>query len=337
MDDVYAEMRKPAHRRAFRFGLGSVLSCVAALAILSGCGKSSPAGDKKEDTGSQTGVTLTPEQVKSLGITTTPARTATFRRSISGYGVVVALDTIAQADADIASASAAAAQSAAAAARARALSTGDEAAVSQEVVEAAQSKAAADQAALGLAERKFQAVFGLDGPWKTPAQRKAAITKLAGGKAVLVRVTFPLGALGGRRPQEITVARLGDTTQSWSSRTIWQAPADPSFPGSGYYCLLDGSNLTQNEHLTAAVRIGAEETGVWVPQSAALVGENSTWIYVEPQAGHFVRIQVDASRSDNGGLFVGRSMGVAPGERVVTGAVGLLFARETNPSTDAGD
>jgi hypothetical protein len=230
-----------------------------------------------------------------------------------------------------------AAQSAAAAARARSLSTGDEAAVSQEVVEAAQSKATADAAALALAEHKFQTVFGLNAPWKTPAQRKAAMARLAAGQDVLVRVTFPLGSLGGLQPREISIARIGNTTQSWTTRAIWDAPADPSLPGSGYYCLLEGSDLTQNEHLIASVQIGPQSTGIWVPQTAVLVGENSTWIYVEPDTGHFVRVQVNSGKPEKDGLFLDRSTGVAPNEKVVTGAAGLLLARETNPGTGSGD
>ncbi len=318
-------------------GLGTLLPCAIILVTLAACGQSAPTPDKKNDSDNQTGVTLTPEQVKALGIMTTPARTATYRRTVSGYGVVVALDTIAQADADIASAAAMAAQSAAAAARARSLSTGDEAAVSQEVVEAAQSKATADAAALALAEHKFQTVFGLNAPWKTPAQRKAAMAKLAAGRAVLVRVTFPLGSLGGLRPQEISVARIGTATQSWATQTIWDAPADPNLPGSGYYCLLEGTNLTQNEHLAASVQVGPQSTGVWVPQTAVLVGENSTWVYVEPDVGHFIRVQVDSGKPEKDGLFLDRRTGVAPNEKIVTGAAGLLLARETNPGTDGGN
>ena len=328
-------MAKRAYVPAARSG--AFWSSVAVALLLSGCGPSAPAADKKDDADSETGVTLTPEQIKGLGITTMPARSATYRQAVSGYGMVVALDTVAQADADIASASAAAAQSAAAAARARSLSTGEEAAVSQEVVEATQSKAAADQAALGLAERKFQSAFGLNAPWKSPAERKAVMAKLAAGRAVLVRVTFPLGSLGGHRPQKIAIARLGNATRNWTSHMIWDAPADASLPGSGYYCLLEGSDLAQNERLTASVNVGPESSGVWVPQAALLVGENSTWIYAQPQAGHFVRIQVDTSKADNGGLFLDRSAGVAPGERVVTGAAGLLLARELNPSSGSED
>lgn len=330
-------MRAIGKRFIRRRDLRAMLCCAAVFIPLAGCGKSSPPADKKDDNDTQAGVTLTPEQVKVLGIATAPARAATYRQTVTGYGVVVALDIVAQADAEIASASAAATQSAAAAARARSLSTGEEAAVSQEVVETAQSKAAADQAALGLAERKFQSAFGLDAPWKNAVERKAVMAKLASGRAVLVRVIFPLGSLGGLRPQEITVARLGNTSQNWTSRMIWAAPADANLPGIGFYCLVEGSSLAQNEHLTASVSVGPQSNGVWVPQAAVLVGENSTWVYVEPQTGHFVRVQIDPSRSQNGGIFLDGRTGIAPNEQVVTGAAGLLLAREINPATVSGD
>lgn len=312
-------------------------ACAVLLIVLAGCGKSDPAPEKKDDEAAQTGVSLTGEQVKSLGIATAPARTARYRRKLSGYGVVVALDTVAQADADMATASAAAAQSTAAANRARSLSTGDEAAVSKEVVEAAESKAAADRAALALARRKSQAVFGLHAPWRTPSERAAIMADLGAGRAVLLRITFPLGALGGMKPQKVAIARMGVGTTTWDSSRLWEAPADPNLPGQGFYCLLEGSDLAQSEHVTATVDVGPASTGVVIPMAAVLIGEDDTWAFVEPKAGHFEKVRIDTGRPEAGGYFIGAGSGIAPGEQVVTGSAGLLLAREANPSTDAGD
>lgn len=313
--------------------LGAVLACV--LLVLAGCDKKDDEGAKKPDSAAQSGVTLTEAQIKSLGITTTPAQAATWRREISGYGVVAALDTVAQSDSDVATASAAAAQSGAAASRARLLATGEEAAVSREVVEAANAKAAADQAALGLARRKSQAAFGLNAPWRTPAERTAVMNRLSAGKAVLVRVTFPLGALGGLKPQKITITRMGASAAAWESTTLWQAPADATLPGQGFYCLLEGSDLAQNEHVTAFVDVGPAATGALVPQSAVLMGESDTWVFTEPKPGHFEKVRIDTSKPLAGGYFIGA--GIAVGEQVVTGSAGLLLARESNPAPDAGD
>jgi hypothetical protein len=307
------------------------------LILLAGCGKSAAPPDKTEEKDAESGVTLTLDQAKSLGITTAPAQAATWRRKLSGYGVVVALDTIAQSDADVATASAAAAQSGAAAARARSLATGEEAAVSKEVVEAANAKASADQTALMLARRKYQAAFGLHAPWHGPADRNAIMAKLSTGKAVLIRVTFPLGLLGGLKPQQIAISRLGNAPAVWNSSLLWEAPADPSLPGQGFYCLLEGSDLAQNEHVTATVDVGGAMQGVLVPQAAVLIGESDTWAFVEPKAGHFEKVRIDTSKPLSGGYFVSGGTGIEPGQAVVNGSAGLLLAREANPATGAGD
>ena len=96
------------------------LRCLAALLLLAlaACGKQGgdekkPAAEKAE---AESGVSLKAEEIKSLGIATQPAQAASYRAAVSGYGVVVALDSFAQPDADVMTAQAAAAQSQAAAA-----------------------------------------------------------------------------------------------------------------------------------------------------------------------------------------------------------------------------
>src|SRR5947209_13826416 len=141
------------------------ISGLCLLLALGACGKQE--ADKKEaaeKSEAQSGVSLKPEEIKSLGIATQPAQAASYRTAVSGYGVVVALDTFAQLDADVLTAQAAAVQSQAAANRARSLATGEEAAVSREVVETANAKAAADDASLMLARRKAEASLGRGAP-----------------------------------------------------------------------------------------------------------------------------------------------------------------------------
>src|SRR5215467_8595933 len=97
---------------------GRILAALLLL-TLAACGKQDgeekkPAAEKSE---TETGVSLKAEEIKSLGIATQPAQAASYRAAVSGYGVVVALDSFAQLDADVTTAQAAAAQSQAAAAR----------------------------------------------------------------------------------------------------------------------------------------------------------------------------------------------------------------------------
>jgi hypothetical protein len=306
----------------------------AALLLLAvaACGKQDaeekkPAAEKAE---TETGVTLKAEEIKSLGITTQPAQAASYRATVSGYGVVVALDSFAQLDADVMTAQAAAAQSQAAAARARILATGEEAAVSREVVESANAKAAADDASLMLARRKAEASLGRGAP-----ALAALRARLASGASVLVRATFPLGTLGNEMPRQVQVTRLGAARQSWTARTVWDAPADPAFPGRGFYVLVDGSDLAQNEHVTVEVPVGAATAGVMVPADALVYGQNQAWAYLEPEPGKFRRVAVDPAKALAGGYFLPQGSGIQPGQAMVVQGAGLLLARELNPSTEA--
>ena len=306
----------------------------AALLLLCACGPSAQT-EKKEDADASEGVTLKAEEVKALGIAVASAQAAQYRNEIAGFGTVIALDTVAQSNAEFETASAAAAQSGAAAARAKSLGTGEEAAVSREVVEAAESKAAADQAALSLARRKADSAFGLHSPWQDSASRAAVMGRLASGKTVLVRVTFPLGALGGAVPQQISLTRLGNNSARWTANKVWEAPADPNLPGRGYYALVDGSDLAQNEHVIAGVATGAPQAGAVVPASALVLGEGEAWVYLQSEPGHYARARIETDKPFGNGYF--ESAGVTAGQKIVTSGAGLLYAHETNPSSGGGD
>lgn len=315
---------------------------LAALLMLCACGKSekdtqTDAADAPQKQQPATGVELTAQQAASLGITTATAKPAQYRAEASGYGTVVSLDVIAQADSDFLTAQAVAAQSRAAARRARYLFTDQGGAVSRESMEAAVAKADADQAALGLARRKAEAAFGLNAPWESGGRRAAIMGRLSSGALALVRVSFPVGALPHGMPHGLAITRLGGGAQRWTSNEVWQAPADPGFPGQGVFALVAGSDLTQNEHVTAFVPAGAPQDGVSVPAASVVYGEGESWVYVRKGADNFQRVRIDTSHRADDGYFVPRGAGIAAGDAVVIGGTGLLLARELNPSTAAAD
>jgi multidrug efflux pump subunit AcrA (membrane-fusion protein) len=159
------------------------------------------------------------------------------------------------------------------------------------------------------------------------------MARLASGRSVLVRVTFPLGALGNVIPATLQIARLGANPKSWTTSTIWEAPADSAFPGRGFYALLDGSDLAQNEHVTATVPVGAAQAGVTVPAAALIYGDNEAWVYVQTGPEAFLKTRIDIGKPLGDGYFV--ADGIRAGQRIVTGGAGLLLARQTNPSTEA--
>lgn len=212
------------------------------------------------------------------------------------------------------------------------MATGEEAAISREQLEAAQSKAAADQAQLALARQKSQAAFGLNSPFRNSAMRAGIMRELASGAAVLVRATFPGNS--GQMPKQIVITRMGADTKSWTTTTIWNAPADPSVPGFSYYAIVHGSDLAQNERVTAAIPSGAPQAGAKISAKSVVFGESEAWVYVQTAARTFLRTKVDTSRPMGDGYFVTT---IKPANKIVVDGAGLLLAHEVNPSTEAED
>ncbi len=306
------------------------------LTITAACTRKAPAPEVTADVAHSEGVVLSAEQIRALGITTERTRSTDYQGNAEGFGVVIGLDTFAQTYADVATASAAAAQSAAALNRARKLAAGEDAAVSQEVLESAANKASADQAALQLAQRKSDTVFGLRAPWHSATDRKRIMDQLARGHAVLIRVTFPLGRLGGTIPDEMAIRRIEPSAFNWHTKVIWPAPADATVPGNGFFVLLEGSDLAQGEHVAASSGVGGHLSGVWIPQTALLLSESGTWAYAETKVGRYQRVGIDIGRPYNGGYVLKANGGIAPGQNIVVTGAGLLLAHELNPSAGAG-
>jgi hypothetical protein len=309
-----------------------------ALALLSACNRSAPppaadeaAATTPEET--ESGVKLTPAEVKKMGIVSTSAAATTAVSETSGYAVVLTHDVIAQAVADVDTAEASARQSRAALARARNLE-GTPGAFSAESQETAQRQAAADETALVLARRKLSATFGLGQPWKDN-ERSKVLDAVANGTIKLVRATFPLGALPGAVPRTLQLARpdWSGKAERWKTSTVWAAPADATIPGRSLFALLPGTDVGEGERLDVWAAVDAAESGVLIPEAAVVISEGKYWCYVEKQPGVFTRIPIDAGRPIPGGYFV--KEGIAAGESVVMASAGLLLAHETNPSTEA--
>jgi hypothetical protein len=310
------------------------LAALAALLALTACGKGAPAADKKEEAKDEgPGITLTAEQSEGLGLETAKLVSTSYRGQLTGYGMVMTFDAIAQSDADTASAEAAAAQSQAAAVRAKDLSTGEDAAVSREAYEAAAAKAATDQTAVLLARRKAGAAFGTGAPWRGASRRAAILARLQSGRSVLVKVSFPIGT--AVTAQKFSVTRMGTGSKSWSTGAVWDAPADATIPGRSLFALVDGSDLAQGERVIAVIPTGAPQAGVLVPQNALVMGESDSWAYLRIKPDTYLRTRIDTSRPEGDGYFVAE--GLKGGQEVVTAGAGQLYAREINPATEAAD
>jgi hypothetical protein len=305
------------------------------LVACSGKEAAAPAAQPaREPAAGAAGLVLDKEQIEKLGVVTQPAGAASYMAEISGYGQVQGHENIALLTAEIATAQAAARQSGAALARIKQLA-GTPGAFPTDALENAERQAAADAAALSLAQRKLTATLGQGGPWNAETGR-GALADLAAGRTKLIRATFPPGALGAGAPRRLRVAQfdVGGKTRDWKTSAVWEAPADAAIPGRSFFALLSGSDVNEGERVQVWASAGAANAaGVLVPASAVVLNNDAYWCYVEKPAGTFARVAIDTSRPLRDGYFV--AAGLAAGDAIVTRAAGLLLAREINPSTEA--
>jgi len=319
-------------------GLGAVLAAVCLL--LGGCGKapaeavvaqSPPAETKAEDAKDKEGVKLPQEQLEKLGVQTQPAQATEYRVESVGYGVVLDHQAIAQAVADLQTAEATAQFSKASLERARQLH-GTPGAMSADVEQTAEQKAAVDTAALKLTTEKLSTTWGMQPPWKSNA-RDPRVQALAHGSTQLVRVTFPLGSLQGT-PEELHGGRVGSTrTEATSSmRPVWVAPADVTIPGRSFFAMLPAGALAEGERLQVWAPTGQPTSGALIPAAALVLNGGKFWCYLEKEPGTLVRVEVDTSRPTSGGYVV--TEGIKPGDKIAVTAASQLLAKELGASEE---
>jgi uncharacterized lipoprotein NlpE involved in copper resistance len=317
------------------------VTLIAVAIALTGCGNSNVADQPTQlsasassagEITSSASVSLTPQELEKLAIATSTAQDYTFTPEVEGYGLVLDHETIAQRVADVLTAHVAVQQSQSALARMHQLAD-TPGAYSQENSENIVRQAAADQAALTLAQRKLSATLGLNPPWQA-ADENATLAALASSNLKLVRVTFPLDALHGE-PKSLRIARLSNssTRQNWSVNQIWNAPADSAMPGRSYFALLKSADLSEGEHVMVWAPVGASEHGVLVPGDAIVISEGSYWCYVQTAPGSFKRVPVDSRQPVDDGYFVRE--GLKAGDVIVTQAASLILARESGSVSQA--
>jgi len=288
--------------------------------------KSDDADDKADAKDSKAdGLKLPQEQLEKLGVETQPAQATEYRVESIGYGVVLDHQSIAQAVADLQTAEATAQFSKASLQRVRQLH-GTPGAMSADLEQTAEQKAAVDTAALTLTTEKLSTTWGMQPPWKSNA-RDSRVQSLAHGSTQLIRVTFPLGSLQGT-PEELHGGRVGSTrTEATSSmRPVWVAPADVTIPGRSFFAMLPAGTLAEGERLQVWAPTGQPTPGALIPTAALVLNGGKFWCYLEKEPGTLVRVEVDTSRPTSGGYVV--TEGIKPGDKIAVTAASQLLAKE---------
>jgi hypothetical protein len=292
----------------------------------------SKAGDKGDSDKEKEGVSLSQEEIGKLGVTIQSAQAVEYRVEDSGYGVVLEHQAIAQAVADQQTAQAAAQFSQASLERARKLH-GTPGAISADLEQTAEQKAAVDVAALTLSTEKLSATWGMKPPWKGDIH-DPRVQALARGDTQLIKVTFPLGSLPGTTPDELHGGRVGSTRPEATSsmHPVWSAPADANIPGRSFFTLLPAGTLSEGERLQVWAPTGEPISGALIPMAAIVLSGGKYWCYVEKTPGTLVRAEVDTSRPTTGGYVV--TDNIKPGDKIAVTAVGQLLAKETGSSEE---
>jgi hypothetical protein len=306
--------------------------------LLAGCGTGTePAAEAgpAEAAAPVLGVTLDEDAQRKLGIAVAPLARAEYEERVDGTGLVVDVQSVIERMSALSTAEAAASQSKAALERAQGLYKAD-AAVSREVLEAAQSQAASDRARLDLAKTQAAVAFGYDAPWLDPKRRDPILQALTAGKAVVTRASFP-GGLPKGVPDRLSLRRVGahDGTETWASGDVWLGPADPNVPGPVLFAYVENAAaLVSGERIVASVAAGGRLTGTLVPGSSVVIAGGAAWCYLREDENRFVRESVDLDRPSSGGYFQ-TDASLEPGQPVVVAGAGLLLARETGGAEEA--
>ena len=184
---------------------------------------------------------------------------------------------------------------------------------------------------MALARRRQIATFGQAAPWRSAGD--TTLARIANGRTVVMRATFPLGILKNGIPAQLLVTRLDAATETkpWHTTRIWNAPADASIPGRSLFALIDDSGLVDGERVLVSAPVGASLSGVSIPFDAVVISEGAAWFYRALPDGAYERLPLDTTKTLPGGYFV--KDGVHAGDKVVTGGTGLLLARETGGSS----
>jgi hypothetical protein len=322
---------------------------VAALAsvclALGACGKStptpasassSPTADTKDDQkpGEIKELSLEEEELAELDVRTQPAQAVAYRTEIIGYGVVVDHQLIAQAVADVQTAEATAKLSQASLERMKQLHS-TPGALSTDLEQTAEQKAAVDATALTLSVQKLSSLWGLRPPWQSDVH-DARVQALARGATQLVRVTFPLDTLNDT-PANLYGGHVGSARPQATANLspVWLASADATVPGRSFFALVPAGTLAEGERLQAWAPTGKPVSGALIPLAALVMNGGKFWCYLEKSPGTLMRVEVDTSRPATNGYVV--TKGIKPGDKIAVTAVAHLLAKETGPADEGDD
>lgn len=195
------------------------------------------------------------------------------------------------------------------------------------VMQADQAKLQSAEATQGGLDASMRQQFGTVLANAAMAPASDVFQRLLAGRAVVLRVTLPVG-YSGAAPAHMTV----DTPdgQSATAQKLSASPqGDPAIQGDPYF-YETGSTLPVGTHTVAHVPAPNPGTsGLVIPERAVVWYGGQPWVYVRTAADRFTRRYVPASSSGEQGFVV--TKGFHAGENVVMHGAQLLLSEELRP------
>lgn len=212
--------------------------------------------------------------------------------------------------------------------------------VSTKALQAGEASMRADQAAAeaaraALTATQQSAVQQWGGDLASAAAMNSPLyARLATGQEVLVQVVLPSDSTSVQPP---TQARLQVRRDTFVTARLVSAArrVDPRVQGASFLYLAPAAGMAPGTSLTVFLPVGGERQGALIPASAIVWWQGQPWVYTRHDGEHFIRRELPADQSTDGGWFVPRGFG--NGEPVVVGGAQLLFSEELRSQAPVGE
>jgi len=273
------------------------------------------------------------EQQKALGLRTAKLRTIHVATGSAAYGVVEDPIPLVDAVSTLRVAEASLKASSRSYRRAQLLHSKRQNVSAQDVEQLA-ARAEADRNHFEQARRRLVSTWGH--AIAARADLDAFVESLAAGSSALVRIDLVPRHARSVMPNYIELTTLGTIGHAANGRLIGRAPnINPARQGPGYFLLVDAPPPAMAPGAAVVAHVeppGPVKVGVGIPRSAVIHGLGATWVYVQRDADHFVRLRITPSESPSGDLVTTR--GPAAGDLAVVVGAQELWAQEFKSSSE---
>ncbi|MEJ2164511.1 MAG: hypothetical protein P8185_17985 [Deltaproteobacteria bacterium] len=153
---------------------------------------------------------------------------------------------------------------------------------------------------------------------------------------ILIQITLPRGVYMDRMPETVRIRGLNDARIP--ARFISASPrTDPRIQGLSYFYIASTKTEILPSGITVIVDVpvGLQVQGFFIPGSAVVWWHGSSWIYVQQDEQNFVRCEVSTENPVEEGYFV--TEGFSGTERIVTQGAQLLLSEELRARIEGGD